>query len=135
MNQRNLILFGLVACLYLGTGFLQSWNLSLSILNAALLATIAALGVNMQWGYAGPLLRRHDGLYRAWRACGRAGLGQTQRRQLAGRRARHPILALILGALSAMRDLHLAQAAEGPHPHAWGGGGHGRGLLPLPRCL
>lgn len=53
MNPRNLILFGLVACLYLATGFLQSWNLSLSILNAALLATIAALGVNMQWGYAG----------------------------------------------------------------------------------
>jgi branched-chain amino acid transport system permease protein len=53
MNTRSLILFGLVACLYLGTGFLQSWNLSLSILNAALLATIAALGVNMQWGYAG----------------------------------------------------------------------------------
>jgi branched-chain amino acid transport system permease protein len=53
MNTRNLMLFGLVACLYLGTGFLQSWNLSLSILNAALLATIAALGVNMQWGYAG----------------------------------------------------------------------------------
>jgi branched-chain amino acid transport system permease protein len=53
VNARTLILFGLVACLYLGTGFLQSWNLSLSILNAALLATIAALGVNMQWGYAG----------------------------------------------------------------------------------
>jgi branched-chain amino acid transport system permease protein len=53
VNPRNLILFGLVACLYLSTGFLQSWNLSLSILNAALLATIAALGVNMQWGYAG----------------------------------------------------------------------------------
>ena len=53
MNQRSLILFGLVACLYVGTGVLQSWNLSLSILNAALLATIAALGVNMQWGYAG----------------------------------------------------------------------------------
>ena len=43
MNQRSLILFGLVACLYVGTGVLQSWNLSLSILNAALLATIAAL--------------------------------------------------------------------------------------------
>lgn len=53
MIPRSLILYGLVACLYLGTGFLQSWNLSLSILNAALLATIAALGVNMQWGYAG----------------------------------------------------------------------------------
>jgi branched-chain amino acid transport system permease protein len=53
MTPRNLMLFGAVACLYLGTGVLQSWNLSLSILNAALLATIAALGVNIQWGYAG----------------------------------------------------------------------------------
>ena len=53
MNPKTLILFGLVACLYLATGVMQSWNLSLSILNAALLATIAALGVNMQWGYAG----------------------------------------------------------------------------------
>lgn len=53
MTRRSLLLFGLVACLYIGTGVFQSWNLSLSILNAALLATIAALGVNMQWGYAG----------------------------------------------------------------------------------
>ncbi len=51
--NRNIILFGIVAVLYLLTGFFQSWNLSLTILNTALLATIAALGVNMQWGYAG----------------------------------------------------------------------------------
>ncbi|NJM82627.1 MAG: branched-chain amino acid ABC transporter permease, partial [Tabrizicola sp.] len=53
MNGRNLLLFGIVALLYIATGFFQSWNLAFSILNAALLATIAALGVNMQWGYAG----------------------------------------------------------------------------------
>ncbi len=53
MNVRNLTLFGIVAALYLLTGMFQSWNLALSILNTALLATIAALGVNMQWGYAG----------------------------------------------------------------------------------
>jgi branched-chain amino acid transport system permease protein len=53
MTPRTLILFGAVALLYIGTGVFQSWNLSLSILNATLLATIAALGVNMQWGYAG----------------------------------------------------------------------------------
>jgi branched-chain amino acid transport system permease protein len=53
MNTRNLALFGAVAALYLLTGFVESWNLTLSILNVALLATIAALGVNMQWGYAG----------------------------------------------------------------------------------
>lgn len=50
---RNLILFGVVACLYVLTGLMESWNLTLSILNMALLATIAALGVNIQWGYAG----------------------------------------------------------------------------------
>lgn len=53
MTTRNLLLFAAVASLYLATGLFQSWNLSLSILNAALLATIAALGVNIQWGYAG----------------------------------------------------------------------------------
>ncbi len=53
MITRNLMLFGAVAALYLLTGLGESWNLSLSILNSALLATIAALGVNMQWGYAG----------------------------------------------------------------------------------
>jgi branched-chain amino acid transport system permease protein len=53
MNKRNLILFGLVAVLYIGTGYFQSWNLALSILTIGLLSAIMALGVNMQWGYAG----------------------------------------------------------------------------------
>lgn len=53
MNPRNLMLFAAIAGVYLATGLFQSWNLALSILNASLLATIAALGVNMQWGYAG----------------------------------------------------------------------------------
>jgi branched-chain amino acid transport system permease protein len=53
MTSRNLALFAVVAGLYLLTGWFQSWNLTLNILNFALLATIAALGVNMQWGYAG----------------------------------------------------------------------------------
>ena len=53
MTPRNLLLFGGVACLYLLTGYLQSWGLALTILNSALLATIAAIGVNIQWGYAG----------------------------------------------------------------------------------
>jgi len=53
MTGKTVLLFGAVACLYLGTGFLQSWGLALTILNSALLVTIAALGVNIQWGYAG----------------------------------------------------------------------------------
>ncbi|MGB8815048.1 MAG: branched-chain amino acid ABC transporter permease [Paracoccaceae bacterium] len=50
---RNLLLFAAVAMLFILTGVLQSWNLSLSILNMALLSSIMAMGVNMQWGYAG----------------------------------------------------------------------------------
>jgi ABC-type branched-subunit amino acid transport system permease subunit len=31
----------------------QSWTLALTILNMSLISAIMALGVNMQWGYAG----------------------------------------------------------------------------------
>jgi branched-chain amino acid transport system permease protein len=50
---RNLVLFAGVALLFILTGVLQSWNLSLNILNLALLSAIMAIGVNIQWGYAG----------------------------------------------------------------------------------
>ncbi|SEM86338.1 amino acid/amide ABC transporter membrane protein 2, HAAT family [Pseudorhodobacter antarcticus] len=53
MNTRNLILFALVGVLYIATGMFQSWNLALNILNIGLLSAIMALGVNMQWGFAG----------------------------------------------------------------------------------
>lgn len=51
--QRNLLLFAGVAMLFILTGVFQSWNLSLNILNLALLSCIMAIGVNIQWGYAG----------------------------------------------------------------------------------
>ena len=51
--QRSLILFGGVAVLFILTGQFLSWNVSLNILNIGLLSAIMALGVNMQWGYAG----------------------------------------------------------------------------------
>ncbi len=53
MPKRNLILFAAVALLFIITGMWQSWNLSLQILNIGILSAIMALGVNMQWGYAG----------------------------------------------------------------------------------
>jgi branched-chain amino acid transport system permease protein len=53
VQYRNLILFAGVALLFVLTGLLQSWNLSLNILNLALLSAIMAIGVNIQWGYAG----------------------------------------------------------------------------------
>jgi len=52
-STRNFLLFGGVALLFILTGVFQSWNLSLQILNIGILSAIMALGVNMQWGYAG----------------------------------------------------------------------------------
>jgi branched-chain amino acid transport system permease protein len=53
MTPRNLALFAAVALLFLITGVFQSWNLALSILNMAIVSAIMAMGVNIQWGYAG----------------------------------------------------------------------------------
>ncbi|TFL16799.1 branched-chain amino acid ABC transporter permease [Jannaschia formosa] len=52
-RTRVILLFGFVALLFVGTGFVQSWNVTLTILNMGLISAIMALGVNMQWGYAG----------------------------------------------------------------------------------
>lgn len=46
-------LFALVAALIVVTGLTQSWNVALTIVNMGLISAIAALGLNMQWGYAG----------------------------------------------------------------------------------
>ncbi len=53
LDTRAVMLFALVAVLFIGTGFVQSWNTTLTILNMGLISAIMALGVNMQWGYAG----------------------------------------------------------------------------------
>ncbi|WP_424989673.1 branched-chain amino acid ABC transporter permease [Fluviibacterium sp. S390] len=52
-TMRGTLLFLLVAGLILATGFLQSWNSALLILNMGLISAIMALGVNLQWGFAG----------------------------------------------------------------------------------
>lgn len=67
VNVRNLVLYGIVAVFFLleatwhltvgpndaFTIFAGTWNSSLVILNVCLISAIMALGVNMQWGYAG----------------------------------------------------------------------------------
>ncbi|MCV2870045.1 branched-chain amino acid ABC transporter permease [Defluviimonas sp. WL0002] len=60
MNMRNILLFAGMALLIVLEGsttfgglFGGSWNTALFILNFGLLSAIMALGVNMQWGYAG----------------------------------------------------------------------------------
>lgn len=50
---RNLLLFLLVAALIVSTGMTQSWNAALAIVNMGLISAVMAIGVNIQWGYAG----------------------------------------------------------------------------------
>ncbi|RLC03963.1 MAG: branched-chain amino acid ABC transporter permease, partial [Deltaproteobacteria bacterium] len=52
-NIRVVVTFGIMFLLLLMVGLGQSWSLSLSILNLCLISAIMALGVNIQWGYAG----------------------------------------------------------------------------------
>lgn len=51
--SRNVSMFAAVAVLFVLTGALLSWNQALFVLNFALVSAIMAMGVNMQWGYAG----------------------------------------------------------------------------------
>lgn len=55
MNYRNIGMFGLMALLFIIVGTIQSWSLSLAILNLCIISAIMSLGVNIQWGYAGLL--------------------------------------------------------------------------------
>ncbi|MEM6763162.1 MAG: branched-chain amino acid ABC transporter permease [Pseudomonadota bacterium] len=53
MNLRAVIPFAIFFALIFATGEMQSWSLALSILNLCLVSAVMALGINMQWGYAG----------------------------------------------------------------------------------
>jgi len=53
VNWRNIGLFAIVTLLIVWTGMFQSWNSALLIVNMGLVSAIMALGVNIQWGYAG----------------------------------------------------------------------------------
>lgn len=50
---KNTALFALVGALILLTGVMQSWNTALLIVNMGLISAIMAIGVNLQWGFAG----------------------------------------------------------------------------------
>ena len=52
-QNRTSVLFAVMALLLVVVGQMQSWNLSLAILNLCLISAIMTLGVNIQWGYAG----------------------------------------------------------------------------------
>lgn len=52
---RNVFFFAIMALMFVCVGLFQSWSLSLAILNLCIISSIMALGVNIQWGYAGLL--------------------------------------------------------------------------------
>ena len=53
MTKRIALLYGLMALVLIFVGFYQSWNVAFNIFNLCVISAIMALGVNMQWGYAG----------------------------------------------------------------------------------
>ena len=52
-HSKNIASFAGIAGLIILTGFMQSWNSALLILNMGLISAIMAIGVNLQWGIAG----------------------------------------------------------------------------------
>ncbi len=54
-NFKTYLLFAAVFLLIVITGFIQSWNSALFILNMGLISAVMSLGVNLQWGIAGLL--------------------------------------------------------------------------------
>jgi branched-chain amino acid transport system permease protein len=52
-NRKAMIGFGLMALAIFWVGQAQSWSLALTIVNYGVIAAIMALGLNIQWGYAG----------------------------------------------------------------------------------
>ncbi len=53
MNYRNIAMFAAVFAMLGVVGLIQSWSVAFALLNLCLISSIMALGVNIQWGYAG----------------------------------------------------------------------------------
>ena len=52
-NIRAVLVFLIMAGLLLVVAKYQSWSVALAIVNLCIISSIMALGVNIQWGYAG----------------------------------------------------------------------------------
>ena len=51
--NRNIVYFAVFFAMLVFVGMFQSWTVAFSIFNLCLISAIMALGVNIQWGYAG----------------------------------------------------------------------------------
>lgn len=52
-SMRVVLAFAAMATLLIIVGVFQSWSVALAIFNLCLISSVMALGVNIQWGYAG----------------------------------------------------------------------------------
>ena len=52
-NLNVIVAYSIMMGLILLVGFLQSWNMALSIFNLCLISAVMTMGANIQWGYAG----------------------------------------------------------------------------------
>ncbi len=52
-SARLVTAVSLMALMLIVVGVVQSWSVSLAIINLCLISSVMALGVNIQWGYAG----------------------------------------------------------------------------------
>ena len=85
-KYRAPLAFLVMALLLIIVGFGQSWSVALGIINLCIISAIMALGVNLQWGYAGlfnagvmgftalggltAVLISHQPIYEAWSSAG-----------------------------------------------------------------
>ena len=81
-KYRAPLAFLTMALLLIIVGFGQSWSVALGIFNLCIISAIMAIGVNIQWGYAGlfnagvmgftalggltAVLVSHQPIYKAW---------------------------------------------------------------------
>ncbi|PPR47048.1 MAG: hypothetical protein CFH19_00824 [Alphaproteobacteria bacterium MarineAlpha5_Bin9] len=52
-NISELLSLFIMITLFLLVGFIQSWSMSITILNMCIISAIMSMGINIQWGYAG----------------------------------------------------------------------------------
>jgi len=50
---KTFVSFSIMGLILLFVGFNQTWTLTLGIINLSLISAVMAMGVNIQWGYAG----------------------------------------------------------------------------------
>ena len=132
--MKNIVLFALMGLAFWAAGTFQSWSFSLTILNLCLISAVMALGVNIQWGYAGifnvgimgfaalggaaAVLVNAAPVPEAW-AAGGAGIGASllaslgviglivlARKKLNGHLRRYVTIALVIGGYFAVREVY-----------------------------